>query len=70
MEGFKHKDIHTLRLDVTSDDDVQEVVKTIIENEGRIDVLVNNAGSNCAGETCFACLSYYIDAFYAIVQVL
>ena len=52
MEGFKHKDIRTLRLDVTSDDDVQEVIKTIIENEGRIDVLVNNAGSNCAGGTC------------------
>ena len=48
---FKHQDIQKLRLDVVSDEDVQHVVKTIIDNQGRIDILVNNAGTNCAGKT-------------------
>ncbi|KAF7791596.1 hypothetical protein EIP86_002613 [Pleurotus ostreatoroseus] len=45
---FEHIDIHKVKLDVTSDEEVKEAVKTIIDNEGRIDVLVNNAGANCA----------------------
>jgi 3-oxoacyl-[acyl-carrier protein] reductase len=32
------------RTDVTSTKDVQEMVRTVIESSGRIDVLVNNAG--------------------------
>ncbi|GJE86192.1 SDR family oxidoreductase [Phanerochaete sordida] len=49
MEGFAHPAIEKLSLDVTSDENVQDVVKTIIEREGRIDMVVNNAGANCAG---------------------
>lgn len=41
---FKHSEVHKLPLDVNNDGDVQEVVDTIIRKEGRIDVLVNNAG--------------------------
>ncbi|KAI0770927.1 oxidoreductase [Trametes elegans] len=48
MEGFKH-DVERLRLDVTSDEDVRSVVQTILDKEGRIDVLVNNAGVLCTG---------------------
>ncbi|KAI0353214.1 oxidoreductase [Trametes cingulata] len=48
MEGLKHN-VERLKLDVTSDEDVQNVVKTIIDKEGRIDVLVNNAGILCTG---------------------
>jgi len=33
-----------LKLDVTSDEDVQRVVDHIIQEEGKIDVIVNNAG--------------------------
>lgn len=36
-------------MDVTSDEDVKDVVQHIINVEGRIDVVVNNAGIMCAG---------------------
>ena len=49
MDGLKHPNIHRLKLDVTDDENVDQVVKTIVDTEGRIDVLVNNAGANCAG---------------------
>lgn len=49
MATFQHPSIEKLTLDVLSDEQVTSVVKTIIEKEGQIDVLVNNAGVNCAG---------------------
>ena len=49
MYGLKHPSIHTLKLDVLEDAQVNEVVKTIVDREGRIDLLVNNAGSGAPG---------------------
>ncbi|KAI0673712.1 NAD-P-binding protein [Trametes maxima] len=49
MEGFKHENIHTLSLDVTNDTNVQDVVKIVIEREGQIDIVVNNAGVGSTG---------------------
>lgn len=46
---FTHPAIHMLKLDVVNDEEVQSVVKTIIDNEGKIDILVNNAGAGTAG---------------------
>jgi len=46
---FQDPDIQKLSLDVTSDDAVQHVVEAIVEREGRIDVVVNNAGTMCPG---------------------
>ncbi|KAI0638766.1 oxidoreductase [Trametes polyzona] len=48
MEGFKLP-VERMVLDVTSEEDVKNAVSAIIEKEGRIDVLVNNAGVLCTG---------------------
>ncbi len=36
--------LHVLDIDVTKQDEIDVAIKTIMENEGKIDVLVNNAG--------------------------
>ncbi|KAI0756319.1 NAD-P-binding protein [Daedaleopsis nitida] len=44
MDELKHENIHKFPLDVTKDESVKEVVRAVIEKEGQIDVLYNNAG--------------------------
>jgi 1-acylglycerone phosphate reductase len=41
---FKATSVHRLALNVNSDDSVQSVIKHIMREEGRIDIVVNNAG--------------------------
>lgn len=50
MTGFQHANVHTIKLDVTDEAEVQLVVKTILEKEGRLDIVVNNAAVPCTGE--------------------
>ena len=60
MEGFTQANIERLALDVTNDANVKEVIATIIEREGRVDIVVNNAGAPCHGTSASvkpACLS-------------
>lgn len=45
------KNIHFLKMDITSDTDVQVAISKIVANEGRIDVIVNNAGITLSGPT-------------------
>ncbi|KAF4573139.1 hypothetical protein EYR36_007649 [Pleurotus pulmonarius] len=49
VAAFKDETIERLALDVTSDDDVQRVVQYIHLAEGKLDVVVNNAGGICVG---------------------
>ncbi|TFY82951.1 hypothetical protein EWM64_g1066 [Hericium alpestre] len=62
-KGFTHPNIDTLSLDVKSDEDVRRVVDTIIEREGKIDIVVNNAGVGCHGPLLELPLDVIRDAY-------
>ncbi|OCH89573.1 oxidoreductase [Obba rivulosa] len=49
MEGFTHPNIERLRLDVNSEQNVKEVIDSIVAKEGKIDIVVNNAGVASSG---------------------
>jgi NAD(P)-dependent dehydrogenase (short-subunit alcohol dehydrogenase family) len=44
-DAIADPDVEMLTLDVRSEDSVQGCVRTVLDSEGRIDVLVNNAGT-------------------------
>lgn len=49
MKSLEDAGGHALRMDVTKPDEVKAAVRRIIEEEGKIDVLVNNAGYGLYG---------------------
>ncbi len=53
MQGFKDPNIEILALDVTSDDDVQQVIQHVANTEGRVDIVVNNAATPAIGTQFF-----------------
>jgi len=49
MEPLDHPSVRKLVLDVTSDEQVDNVVQNIINEQGKIDIMINNAGIPLAG---------------------
>ncbi|MEN9521959.1 MAG: hypothetical protein RL065_336, partial [Bacteroidota bacterium] len=49
MQDLKTLGGHPIQMDVTKESDIQNVVDTIIQKEGKIDVLWNNAGFGLYG---------------------
>jgi len=41
--------VNILKMDLTDNESIKKAIKTIIEKEGRIDVLINNAGMHTGG---------------------
>ena len=49
MKSLEEQGISTISLDITDEDSILNCVNTILEKEGSIDVLVNNAGYGSYG---------------------
>ncbi|KAI6026910.1 hypothetical protein PISMIDRAFT_121733 [Pisolithus microcarpus 441] len=63
MQGFQHDTIRAMALDVTGDEDISAVVQKILEEQGKIDIVVNNAGALAIGPVAEATIEQIRNAF-------
>ncbi|KAH0830120.1 hypothetical protein J3R83DRAFT_1458 [Lanmaoa asiatica] len=63
MEGFQNSNIRKHVLDVTSGDDIERTVQTILAETGKIDIVVNNAGAIAVGPLAEATIDQIRNAF-------
>lgn len=56
-----HPTIHPIKLNIVLDKDCQRVVREIITNEGRVDILINNAAYGLVGPTNQFTPQEYLD---------
>jgi NAD(P)-dependent dehydrogenase (short-subunit alcohol dehydrogenase family) len=70
----KNENFNVLKLDVTNDQSVSIAIETIVKKEGRIDVLINNAGIGSAGaieKTPIKDIQKSFDVnFYGVVRMI
>src|SRR5712692_1669007 len=66
--------VELVRMDVTDDKSVKDAVKSVLENAGRIDILINNAGYSIAGgleETSIEEARQLFDTnFFGVLRVI
>ncbi|KAI6019170.1 hypothetical protein EDC04DRAFT_429667 [Pisolithus marmoratus] len=63
MQGFQHDTIRTMALDVTKEEDISAATRKILEEQGKIDVVVNNAGALAIGPVAEATIEQIRNAF-------
>ncbi|KAF9233624.1 hypothetical protein BU15DRAFT_90266 [Melanogaster broomeanus] len=63
MQGFRNENIRKHVLDVTNDDNIHDVVQTILSETGKIDIVVNNAGGLAIGPIAEATVEQMQNAF-------
>jgi len=61
--GLAENTVHIVELDVTNDASCAKAVKTIVDKEGRLDVLVNNAGAGFVQTIEFATMAKVHEVF-------
>src|SRR5688572_24476085 len=49
MEDLKKAGAHVLKMDITVEADIRNVVDQILKEKGRVDILINNAGFGMYG---------------------
>lgn len=63
MQGFQRDTIRTMASDVTKDEDITIVMQKILEEQGKMDIVVNNAGALAIGPVAEVTIEQIRNAF-------
>jgi|TARA_R110002072_G_scaffold25081_6_gene84272 NAD(P)-dependent dehydrogenase (short-subunit alcohol dehydrogenase family) len=61
--AFRHPGVHPIRLDVTSEEEIQAVLPLMTQQVGLPDIVINNAGINLPGTIEETCRESWDDIF-------